>query len=68
MEVDLIAQHSGWERFCIPGAQDKDPGLADSQENLERLVHLAVGDFGHRPAEGFEVLGLGLVHQDFRWR
>ena len=43
------------------GSRDR---LVEREVDLERLVHLAVGDLGHRPAERLEVVRLGLVDED----
>ena len=39
-------------------------GLIETQVDLVRFVDGSVGDFGHRLAEGFEIVRLGLIGQD----
>lgn len=39
-------------------------GLIEAQVDLVGFVDRSVGDFGHRLAEGFEIVGLGLIGED----
>jgi hypothetical protein len=47
--------------LVLLGAAD---GLIEREVNLVGFVHLPVGDLGHRGAEGLEVVGAGLIHED----
>jgi hypothetical protein len=60
-EVEEIRGELLVDVLLLLGAGDS---LIEAEVDLESLVHRAVGDLGHRLAEGLEVVGLGLVGED----
>src|SRR5207247_1824026 len=46
---------------CLLGSRDR---LVEGEVHLERLVHRAVCDLGHRAAERLEVVCLRLIDED----
>ena len=60
-EIEEVRRKLLVDVLLLLGARD---GLVEAEVNLERFVHGAVRDLGHRRAERFEIVGLRLVSQD----